>query len=144
MAEKVVVITGASSGIGAALAEVVAGRGMTAVLVARRQEALKEVAARCGGRAHVLTADVTQRADVQMTHTGIQISLVSPGVVRTDFGKNAVHGGPDSRTFATQSQSPEEVAAVIANVIDSRAPDVYTFPGAKGRIDAYYLALGAD
>src|SRR5947207_2418489 len=64
MAEKVVVITGARSGIGAALAEVVAGRGMTAVLVARRQEALKEVAARCGGRAHVLTADVTQRAEV--------------------------------------------------------------------------------
>ena len=37
------------------------------------------------------------RAEVQQTHPGIQFSLVSPGVVRTDFGTNARHGGPDSR-----------------------------------------------
>src|SRR3954470_3066988 len=64
MSDKVVVVTGASGGIGAALAEVVTGRGMTAMLVARRREALDEVAARCGGRAHVMTADVTQRGEV--------------------------------------------------------------------------------
>src|SRR5579862_9360655 len=248
MEDKVVVITGASSGIGAALAEIVAARGMTPVLVARRKEALDEVAARCAGRAQVMPADVTQRAevlavveqtlkrfghidvwinnagrgitrapseltdddidemmrvnvksvlycmqeilphfksrngghiinvssmlgrvpfaiirsaycgakhflnaltemfraDVQQTHPGIQISLVSPGVVRTDFGRHAIHGGPDSRALATPSQSPEEAAKVIADVIVSRAPDVYTFPGAKARIDAYYQSLGAD
>src|SRR4051794_41877981 len=49
MSESVVVITGASAGIGAALAEVVAGRGMPVVLVARRQQPLEAVAARCGG-----------------------------------------------------------------------------------------------
>ena len=77
------------------------------------------------------------------THPNIQFSLVSPGVVRTEFGINAMHGGPDSRTLP-ESQSAEEVAEVIADVIESRAPDVYTRPGAKGRIAGYYANVGQD
>ena len=82
------------------------------------------------------------RAEVQATHPGIQISLVSPGVVRTDFGLHARHGGPDSRAFP-DSQSAEEVAAVIATVIETRQPDVYTRP-AKSMIAKYYAEVGAD
>lgn len=247
MAEKVVVITGASGGIGAALAVLLAARGDAVVLVARREDALRAVAARCGARALPLVADATRRDDlrrvvgeaiatfgridvwvnnvgrgitrapsqltdedvedmmrvnvlsalygmqevlphfkergtgqvinissmlgrvphaimrsayngckhflnaltanfrteVQQTHPGIQISLVSPGVVRTDFGRNAVHGGPDSRQLP-DSQGPEEVAAVIAGVLDSRLPDVYTRPGAGDRVVSYYQSLGVD
>ena len=62
---EIVVVTGASSGIGAALAEALSQRGMSVVLVARRKEALDAVAARCGGRAHVVVADVTERAAVR-------------------------------------------------------------------------------
>src|SRR5262245_28417561 len=65
MSEKVVVITGASSGIGAALAELLARRGNRVVLVARRKDALDAVAARCGARASVIVADVARRADVR-------------------------------------------------------------------------------
>ena len=57
MADKIVVITGASGGIGAATAELLAGQGMSVALVARRQDALEAVAARCGARAHALVAD---------------------------------------------------------------------------------------
>jgi len=65
MLDRVVVITGASAGIGAALAEQLGTAGAKLVLVARRQRALDAVAARCG--AHVLTvaADVTHRNDVE-------------------------------------------------------------------------------
>src|SRR3954468_11837309 len=63
--ERVVVVTGASSGIGAALAELLAQRGMSVVLVARRKDALDAVAARCAGRGHAVSADVTIRADVR-------------------------------------------------------------------------------
>ncbi|MDE3054305.1 MAG: short-chain dehydrogenase, partial [Gemmatimonadota bacterium] len=66
-----------------------------------------------------------------------------PGVVRTDFGLNARHGGPDSRTLP-YTQSAEEVAAVIARVIETRAPDVYTRAGARDQVMAYYDKLGAD
>ena len=247
MRDKVVVITGASGGIGAALAELLAPRGASLALVARRDIAIRAVTARCGTRAHAIVADVTKRDDVrrvvaetiarfghidvwvnnvgqgisrvpsqltdddiddvvrvnvksalygmqevlphfqargmghvinissmlgrvpfavirsayngakhflnaltanfrtevQQTHPGIQFSLVSPGVVRTDFGLNARHGGPDSRQLP-DSQSAEEVAAVIAGVIDSCLPDVYTRAGARDRVTAYYTALGTD
>jgi short-subunit dehydrogenase len=95
------------------------------------------------GAKHFLNAlTAMMRAEVQATHPGIHISLVSPGVVRTDFGLNARHGGPDSRTFG-ESQSAEEVAAVIVRVIDTRQPDVYTRPAAK-MVANYYANVGVD
>jgi len=247
MSEKVIVITGASAGIGAAAAEELAKRGHAVVLVARRQEALAAVAKRCGDRAQIVTADVSRRdevkrvvtdalgrwgrvdvwinnvgqgitrapseltdedvdsvmsvnvksalygmqeilphfksrndgqvinvssmlgrmpsavfrsaysgakhflnaltamfrAEVQETHPGIQFTLVSPGVVRTEFGVNALHGGPDSRTLP-YSQSAEEVALVIADVVESRRSDVYTRAGAQERVAGYYAEVGQD
>jgi short-subunit dehydrogenase len=245
--QKVIVITGASAGIGAAAAEVLAKQGHVVVLVARRREALDAVAAACGSNALAVAADVTQRGEVQRivgdtiarfgridvwinnvgqgisrapseltdqdiddvmrvnvksalygmqatlphfrerneghiinvssmlgripmamirsayvgakhflnaltatmreevqaTHPGIQISLVSPGVVRTDFGINALHGGADSRQLP-YSQSAEEVAAVIAWVVETRVPDAYTRAGARQRVVEYFQSTGVD
>ena len=63
---RVVIITGASSGIGAALAREAARRGMKVVLAARRTERIEalagEIMAR-GGEALALTVDVTQLED---------------------------------------------------------------------------------
>lgn len=247
MGDTVVVVTGASSGIGAALAELLAKRGVAVVLVARRGDVLRAVAARCGDRALAIVADVSQREEVrrvvtealahfghvdvwvnnvgqgisrqpsaltdddidavmqvnvksalygmqeilphfktrgtgqvinissmlgripfavirsaycgakhflnaltaafrteiQATHPNIQFTLVSPGVVQTDFGLNAMHGGPDSRSFPG-SQTAEEVAVVIADVIESRRPDVYTRAGSQGQVTAYYSTVGID
>jgi len=70
MRENVVVITGASAGIGAALAELLAKQGMSLVLVARRKDALESIAARCAGRAHAIVADVAQRAEVRRVVDG--------------------------------------------------------------------------
>jgi NADP-dependent 3-hydroxy acid dehydrogenase YdfG len=64
---KVVAITGASSGIGAATAELLAGQGARVVLGARRLERLAAVAGRIadrGGQAAYQTTDVRRRADV--------------------------------------------------------------------------------
>jgi short-subunit dehydrogenase len=245
MKDKVIVITGASGGIGATLAETVAKRGAKPVLFARREKELTEVAARCGGALFV-AGDVTQRADVQRladetvrkhghidvwvnnagrgitrnvmeltdsdidqmvtvnlkaqlygmqiacTHfkargqghlinissmlgrvpfapirsaysamkaalnsltanlrmelkgTGITVSLVSPGVVQTDFGLNSLHGGADNRTLPF-SQPVQECADAIAAVIETPKADAYTQPGAQQRIVAYFSAedLGA-
>lgn len=247
MQGKVVVITGASGGIGAALATLLASRGASVAVVARRAEALHAVAAACGTRTLPIMADVTRRDEVrrivreviehfgqidvwvnnvgqgitrtasqltdddidsmmqinvksalygmqevlphfqvrgtghivnvssllgrvpyvamrsaytgakhflnaltanfrdevQLTHPSIQVSLVSPGVVRTAFGLNALHGGLDSRQMP-DAQSAEEIAEVIAAVIVSRRPDVYTRSGARARIAAYYESVGAD
>jgi NADP-dependent 3-hydroxy acid dehydrogenase YdfG len=247
MLDKVVVITGASGGIGAALAQVVAERGASVVLAARRDKELREVARACGERAHPIVADVTRRDDVrrvvsealarfgridvlvnnvgqgiwrapsqltdedidaiiqinvksalygiqevlphfkergeghvinissvlgriplavmrsaytgakhflnaltaslrdevQQTHPRIQFSLVSPGVVHTDFGLNARHGGVDSRTLPN-AQTAAETASVIARVIETRRPDVYTHAGTRERVASYYASVGED
>jgi NAD(P)-dependent dehydrogenase (short-subunit alcohol dehydrogenase family) len=64
---KVVVITGASSGIGRAAAIEFARRGASLVLAARRVPALEQVAALCreaGGEALVVQTDVTDEQAV--------------------------------------------------------------------------------
>jgi NADP-dependent 3-hydroxy acid dehydrogenase YdfG len=65
--QRTAVVTGASSGIGAATAQRLAGQGYRVVLVARRLDRLEEVAAevtRAGGQVQVRQLDVTDRAQV--------------------------------------------------------------------------------
>jgi NADP-dependent 3-hydroxy acid dehydrogenase YdfG len=242
MQGRVIVITGASAGIGAALAKLVAARGATPVLLARREAELRAVAASCGPNALVIPTDVTQRAEVERAvaqtlerfgridvwvnnagrgisrlvseltdadlddmmlvnlksalygmqavlpafkqrgsgqiinvssmlgrvpfapirsayaaskHAlnaltamlrmelrpipGIVVTSVHPGVVATEFGLRALHGGPDSRAMPG-AQSAEEVAAVIADAIEHPRADVYTRPEAQRVIVDYYAA----
>ena len=64
---KVVVITGASSGLGEATARHLAQKGARVFLGARRTDRLQAVAAdieRTGGRASAMRVDVTRRAEV--------------------------------------------------------------------------------
>jgi len=65
---RTAVVTGAGSGIGAAVAHALAGEGWTVVLAGRRRDALEQVAARGGGLPGVLDpvpADVTDEASVR-------------------------------------------------------------------------------
>lgn len=242
-----VVITGASSGIGAALAQRLAADGARVALVARREDELARVAAACGADAVAIPADVTRREEVQRvvaaaidafgqvdvwvnnvgrgisrmpsalrdedvddmmrvnvksalygmqeilphfrargrgqvvnvssmlgrlplatvrsayngakhflnaltasfrdelreSDPAIEVTLVSPGVVRTDFGLNALHGGLDSRALPG-SQGAEEVVEVIVQAIRDGAPDVYTRAGARQAVLDYYARVGED
>ena len=91
-------------------------------------------------KAAMVSLSANLRMELSKSHPGIAVSCIHPGVVATDFGLNVRHGGPDSRTFAN-SQTPEEVAEVIAGVIREPRADVYTRPGAKELVLQY---LGAE
>ena len=65
---SVALITGASSGIGEATAYALAALGATVSLAARREDRLREVAARihsAGGRTHLTVADITDPPSAQ-------------------------------------------------------------------------------
>lgn len=64
MESKVVVITGATGGIGSALARQVYARGASVALVARREALLNELVAALGSGALGCRADVTARDQV--------------------------------------------------------------------------------
>ncbi len=243
MEDQVVVITGASGGIGAALARLAGRQGAHLVLAARRGPELREVAALAAPDALTVPADVTHREDVRhvleraldrfghvdvwvnnagrgitrpvsrltdddldemlrvnlyaalygmqlvLPHfqergrghvinvssmlgrvpyvpvrsaysaakhalnaltaslrmelrerwPGIHVSTVSPGVVATEFGVHALGGGSDSR-LVPDAQPVEEVAQVIADLIAHPRADVYTRPGMRDRVVAYFGA----
>jgi short-subunit dehydrogenase len=68
VADKVVVITGASSGFGRGAARELARRGANVVLAARRGDLLEEVARECtasGARTVAVPTDVSEQAEVE-------------------------------------------------------------------------------
>ncbi len=244
MKDKVIVITGASAGIGAAVAEEAARRGARGVVLAsRRMDELGKVAAKVGKAAMTMRVDVTRREDnekllevaamkfgtvdvwinnagrgisrmvsqltdedlddmmavnVKSALYGIQAALphfksqkrghlitissglsrfpfapqrsaysaakaavnmlmaslrvelrdefpdihtttVLPGVVATEFGVNALHGGVDNRRLPN-AQPVEEVANVIADAIDHPVAEVYTRPQMRELAARYFAA----
>jgi short-subunit dehydrogenase len=244
MKDKVIVITGASAGIGLAVAELAVARGARVVLAARRQAELDAVAARLGDRTIAVVADVTRRADNEMLRDkalaafgqidafvanagrgisrmvseltdediddmitvnvksvlyaiqavlphfkerrrgqivaissglsrfpfapqrsaysaskaavnllmaslrgelrgqgfdDIYATTVMPGIVATDFGKNALHGGVDNAKLPG-AQPVSEVAEVIVGVIEKPRAEVYTRPQMRQLAEKYYSA----
>lgn len=89
VSDKVVVITGASSGIGATTAAFLARRGAKVVLGARRQDRLnrivKDISA-AGGTAIGFAADVTRRADVEALVKGAVASFGRVDVMVNNAG----------------------------------------------------------
>ena len=73
---KVIVITGASSGMGAAAATYLAARGASVVLGARRSDRIESLAreiTEAGGKAIAMVTDVTKREDVRnLVDTAVQ------------------------------------------------------------------------
>jgi short-subunit dehydrogenase len=248
---KTIVITGASAGIGAALARLLGRQGHELVLAARRKPELERVAAASGAAVEVVVADVRRREDVdrlrdaalgrfghvdvwvnnagrgitrrvldlsdedvdemmavnvksalygmqaivphfqergeghlinvssflgrvpfvavrsaynaakhalnaltanlrmelRSTHPGIRVSLVMPSVVRTEFAANAL-GAPATHGAgggggAPPGQTAEEVAAVIADVIEHPVAEVYTSPASAAMARRYFQDVAA-
>jgi short-subunit dehydrogenase len=97
-----VLITGASSGIGAGLAREFAARGFHVVLVARRMEKLEELAAQiraAGGQVSTHRGDVTEDGSIAAVVQELAEQGVTPGIVVANAGFGVV-GKAQSLTLA--------------------------------------------
>jgi len=91
---------------------------------------------------NALTANL--RVDLGSSHPGIHVSLVMPGVVSTDFAKNALGAGtPSLLPPGTRAQTAEEVADCIASLLAHPVAEVYTNPAQQALVQAYYEDVAA-
>ena len=107
--QKVALITGASSGIGSALAVELGRRGAALGLLARRAEALQEITRKienAGGRALALPADVRDAEAVRASADELRARFGRIDVLVANAGIGATTGAGDLR------------ASEVANVIN--------------------------
>lgn len=83
---RVAVITGASSGIGAATARALAADGYTVALLARRLDRIEALAAEIGGEAIAIQADVTDRDSLLAAAARVQDELGGADVLVNNAG----------------------------------------------------------
>ena len=134
---RVFVITGASSGIGAATAVEASRQGHRLVLASRREEALEEVAARCNGETLTVPVDVTsweqneQLAEAALDRFGaIDIVFANAG-----FGAN--------RSFSREGDSPEHWREmVLTNVLGAAYTVRATFDAVR-EARGHFLLTGS-
>jgi NAD(P)-dependent dehydrogenase (short-subunit alcohol dehydrogenase family) len=86
LAGRIAVVTGASSGIGRATAELLAARGALVTAVARSRDLLKEVAATNPTAIHAHAADVTDPAAVDALFTDVEQRFGSCSIVVNSAG----------------------------------------------------------
>jgi len=103
---SVVVVTGASSGIGRATAVAFAARGATVVCSARREERLKELVEEIegrGGRARAVACDVSEWEQVQRLATNVREEFGRCDVLVNNAGVPG--GGPFAELSLEQIES---------------------------------------
>jgi len=100
---------------------------------------------------NALTANL--RVDLHKTHPNVAVSLVMPGMVKTEFAEKALwsRGGGSipwtsssaPPTQAAAVQTPEQVADVIADLIAHPVAEVYTNPWSRDMAVRYVQDVGA-
>jgi short-subunit dehydrogenase len=139
--DKVAVVTGGSSGIGAALSRALAGKGWHCVLLARREELLQKLAGEIGGEYEV--CDVGDREAVDRTaaavldrHPKIGLLVNNAGIpARTGF----VDGDPERIELVTRVNYIGSVwclRAFLPGLLAAAPADVVNVASAAGTVTA--------
>ena len=150
LSDKVVVITGASSGIGRATARALARCGARIALAARSTDKLQELATELGDRAAAFPTDVTSGAQVramvaqarerfgridvlfanagiyipgQVAPHGIRVGSIAPGMVANELWGFTTEEAVSRKVEAHESLRSEDVAELVVLML-SQPPHV--------------------
>lgn len=119
LAGRTALVTGASSGIGAATAATLAAQGAAVALLARRQERLDELAAKisaAGGRALAVAVDVTDPEAVDAAARRVTRDLGHVDLVVANAGVMLGHPAEDGRIDEWQRMIGINVNGLLATV----------------------------
>ena len=140
---RVIVVTGASSGIGAATAKMLSGEGAKVALAARREDALQVVqnGLEAGAESLVCTTDVTNRGQVQALvertedDLGPVDALVNcAGVMYYTMMKN-VRAGEWDRTVEVNCKGALNcIGAVLPGMVERGRGHIVTVSSDAGRV----------
>jgi len=120
----VAVITGASSGIGAATARALAGHGYRLALLARRTDRLEQLADELGGPTLAIAADVTDRDAVLAAADRVRIELGGADVLVNNAGVMLLGPfGSEQRDEALEALTGN--AALVLDDLDKARPTEY-------------------
>ena len=166
---EVVVVTGAGTGIGRAIAETVAELGATVVVVARTQSRLDETKAaieRNGGKAAAFAADVSKEDDVRRLRDFVRDEFGRAKAIVNNAGNNFISPVTDLATakwreliavdldsvyfmcrdfipLLLQAQKPSilNVASTFAHIGNEHMP---VYCAAKGGVVSFTRQLAVD
>ncbi|WP_457493115.1 SDR family oxidoreductase [Streptomyces sp. P5_D11] len=128
LAGRVAVVSGASSGMGAATAERLAELGATVVVLARRKDKLDNVVKNIessGGTALALAVDVTDRAAVQTAADQVADRFGKADLVFNNAGVQLISGVEELKVDDWQQQIDLNVTGLM-NVIAAFLPHLTT------------------
>lgn len=139
IAGKVMVVTGASSGIGRAVARRFAEEGVKLVLAARSADRLAAVAAEIGGDALAVPVDITRAEDIARLYEAARARFGGIDILFANAGSyvsgDVVDGDPDEfdKIIAINVNSVVRmVHAVLPEMIARRSGDVIVTSSISG------------
>ncbi|GAA2161453.1 MULTISPECIES: SDR family oxidoreductase [Glycomyces] len=137
LANRVAVITGASSGIGEATAELLAERGAKVALLARRADRLAELAARIeknGGTVLAIPVDVTDAAALEAAAARVEAELGTADLLFNNAGVMLPSPVVELRTDQWSRQIDINIGGLM-NAIGAFTPQLVRAAAEKGVAD---------
>lgn len=165
--DRIVLVTGASAGFGAAIARAYAGHGARLILCGRRRERLEALKAELGAACHVLELDVRNRESVEMAlsdlptpfaeidvlvnNAGLALGLEAAHQADLDDWETMIDTNVKGLMYVTRAVLPGMVQRNRGHVVNiSSIAGTYPYPGgnaygaSKAAVTQFSLNLIAD